>query len=76
MNDMDRRTDAHACHKLGLRAVVITPLFAEDKLLGVTAIFSRQPYAFGARELQTLQSTASKLELDIQIVVRYPYCFD
>jgi GAF domain-containing protein len=52
----DSRPDAEACRRLGLRAVVVVPLDHRDQLLGLVAVFSRRPYAFGTRDLQVLQN--------------------
>ncbi len=57
---LDSRVDADACRKLGVGAIIIVPLLHQDQLLGLIAVFSRRPYAFGMRDLQALQDLAEK----------------
>jgi TonB family protein len=55
---LDARVDADACQELGVAAIVVAPLFCQDQLLGLIEVFSRRPYAFGMRDLQTLEALA------------------
>jgi GAF domain-containing protein len=65
----DSRPDAEACRRLGLRAVVVVPLSNRDRLLGVVAVFSRKPYAFGMRDLQALQDLTEEFTAKLQVRV-------
>ena len=65
----DSRPDAEACRTLGLRAVVVVPLATRDQLLGLVAVFSRKPYAFGMRDLQALQDLTEEFTAKLQIRV-------
>jgi GAF domain-containing protein len=65
----DSRPDAEACRRLGLRAVVVVPLATRDQLLGLVAVFSRKPYAFGMRDLQALQDLTEEFTAKLQIRV-------
>jgi hypothetical protein len=46
--------DADACRKVGVRDVIAVPIVHHDHWLAVIAVFSRQPYAFGARDLDSM----------------------
>jgi hypothetical protein len=63
----DSRPDAEACRRLGLRAVVVVPLVNRDQLLGLVAVFSRKPYAFGMRDLQALQNLIEGCTAKLQV---------
>jgi len=65
----DSRPDAEACRRLGLRAVVVVPLASGDQLLGLVAVFSRRPYAFGMRDLQVLQDLTEELTAKLQVTI-------
>jgi GAF domain-containing protein len=60
---LDSRVDADACRKLGVSAIIVVPLLHQDQLLGLIAVFSRRPYAFGMRDLQALQDLAENTSL-------------
>jgi GAF domain-containing protein len=64
---LDSRLDADACRKLGVRAITVVPLLREDQLLGLIAVFSRLPYAFGMRDLRGLQDLAEKFTANLQV---------
>jgi L-methionine (R)-S-oxide reductase len=64
---LDRRVDAAACHKLGVSAIMVVPLFHQDQLLGLIAVYSRRPYAFGMRDVQALQDLAEKFVANLQL---------
>ena len=65
----DSRPDSEACRRLGLRAVVVVPLANRDQLLGLVAVFSRRPYAFGMRDLQLLQDLTEEFTAKLQVRV-------
>ena len=52
--------DADACRRLGVRATIVVPLLHQDQSLGLIAVFSKRPYAFGMRDLQVLEDLAGK----------------
>jgi L-methionine (R)-S-oxide reductase len=62
---LDSRVDADACRKLGISAIIVVPLPHQDQLLGLIAVFSRRPYAFGMRDLQA-EKFAANLELSAE----------
>jgi GAF domain-containing protein len=67
---LDPRVDADTCRKIGVSAIVVAPFLHEDQLLGLIAVFSRRPYAFGMRDLQALQDLAEKFAADLQLSTR------
>jgi len=64
---LDSRVDAAACRQLGVSAIVVVPLLHQDRVLGLIAVFSRRPYAFGMRDLQALQDLAEKFTANLQL---------
>lgn len=56
----DRRADAEASERLGVRSVVVMPLLRKDEIIGVIELFSAQPYAFGVRDERTLEVLADR----------------
>jgi len=64
---LDSRLDADACRKLGVSAIIVVPLLYQDQLLGLIAVFSQRPYAFGRRDLQKLQDLAEKFAANLQL---------
>jgi hypothetical protein len=63
----DSRPDAEACRRLGVRAVVVVPIADKDQLLGLVAVFSRRPYAFGMRDLEALQNLTEEFIARLQV---------
>jgi GAF domain-containing protein len=64
---LDSRGDADACRKLGVGAIMAVPLLHQDRLLGLIAVFSRRPYAFGMRDLQALHDLAQRSAANLQL---------
>jgi len=52
--ETDWRVDPGACRQLGVRSIVVVPLFLRDQLAGVLEIFSPQPNAFAEGDLRKL----------------------
>jgi GAF domain-containing protein len=65
---LDSRRDAEACRKLGVSAIIVVPLLHQDQLLGLMAVFSRRPYAFGMRDLQALEDLAERFAANLQVI--------
>src|SRR5260370_22436547 len=64
---LDSRVDAAGCRDLGVSAIIVAPLLLQDRVLGLIAVFSRRPYAFGMRDLQALQDLAEKFTANLQL---------
>jgi diguanylate cyclase (GGDEF)-like protein len=59
--ETDPRVDREAARKVGARSMVVVPLRHRNKVAGVLKVSSRQPSAFGERELRVLQMMADVL---------------
>ena len=64
--ETDPRVDAEACRALGVRSIVVVPLFAKQTLVGVFEIFAASAEAFGEADLRVLQDLAQWVTEAIQ----------
>jgi len=59
--ETDPRVDAAACRLLGVRSILVVPLWYWGEFMGIFEIFSPRPSAFGERDEQTLQALAYRI---------------
>ncbi len=59
--ETDPRVDATACRLLGVRSILVVPLWYWGEFIGIFEIFSPRPNAFGERDEQTLQALAYRI---------------
>src|SRR5215471_4864347 len=59
--DSDPRVDPVACRLLGVRSILVVPLWYWGEFMGIFEIFSPRPNAFGERDEQTLQALAYRI---------------
>ncbi len=59
--ETDPRVDAAACRLLGVRSILVVPLWYWGEFMGIFEIFSPRPNAFGERDEQTLQALAYRV---------------
>src|ERR1700751_2141468 len=59
--ETDPRVDAAACRMLGVRSILVVPLWYWGEFMGIFEIFSPRPNAFGERDEQTLQALAYRI---------------
>src|ERR1700756_4364732 len=59
--ETDPRVDAAACRLLGVRSILVVPLWYWGEFMGILEIFSPRPNAFGERDEQTLQALAYRI---------------
>src|SRR6201997_1762417 len=59
--ETDPRVDATACRLLGVRSILVVPLWYWGEFMGIFEIFSPRPNAFGERDEQTLQALAYRI---------------
>jgi TonB family protein len=59
--DTDPRVDSAACRLLGVRSILVVPLWYWGEFVGIFEIFSPRPNAFGERDEQTLQALAYRI---------------
>lgn len=57
----DPRVDAEACRKIGIRSMIVTPLFKGDTIFGVIKVFSSQTDTFDDVDKQILEVSAQIL---------------
>jgi diguanylate cyclase (GGDEF)-like protein/PAS domain S-box-containing protein len=57
-SETDARVDLAACQRIGLRSLVVVPLFYQDARVGVLKVVSATPFAFTESDIQTLQLMA------------------
>jgi diguanylate cyclase (GGDEF)-like protein/PAS domain S-box-containing protein len=57
-SETDDRVDRAACLRIGIRSMVVAPLFHEGKAIGVLKAMSSDPHAFSGADMQTLQLMA------------------
>jgi TonB family protein len=57
----DSRVDLEASQRLGVRSVMVMPLFRGDELVGLFELFSSLPQAFGERDDRTLEALAVRV---------------
>jgi hypothetical protein len=59
--ETDPRVDATACRLLGVRSILVVPLWYWGEFMGIFEIFSPRSNAFGERDEQTLQALAYRI---------------
>src|SRR5882672_8905600 len=59
--ETDPRVDSLACRLLGVRSILVVPLWYWGEFVGIFEIFSPRPNAFGERDEQTLQALAYRI---------------
>jgi len=59
--ETDPRVDATACRLLGVRSILVIPLWYWGEFMGIFEIFSPRSNAFGERDEQTLQALAYRI---------------
>jgi diguanylate cyclase (GGDEF)-like protein/PAS domain S-box-containing protein len=59
--ETDSRVDIAVCRRIGIRSMVVTPLFYQEEVVGVLNVFSSTPSAFKESDIQTLQLMAGFL---------------
>ncbi|MEG3896212.1 diguanylate cyclase [Microcoleus sp. SVA1_B6] len=57
----DARVDRSACQRIGIRSLVVVPLFYQDDRVGVLKVVSATPCAFTESDIHTLQLMAGFL---------------
>ncbi|MEG4801694.1 diguanylate cyclase [Microcoleus sp. ARI1-B5] len=60
-SETDARVNRAACERIGLRSMVVVPLFYQDDRVGVLKVLSATPSAFTESDIQTLQLMAGFL---------------
>lgn len=59
--ETDSRVDIAVCRRIGIRSMVLIPLFYKEEVVGLLNVFSSTPSAFKESDIQTLQLMAGFL---------------
>jgi hypothetical protein len=57
--ETDARVDGGVCRQLGIRSIVVVPIFLGTDVVGLVETFSSRPYAFNDEHLSRLEQLAS-----------------
>ena len=57
-SDSDPRVNAEACRTLGIRSLLVVPVIAQDRIMGVVEVLSDQPRAFTNSHQTMLEAVA------------------
>ena len=57
-SETDQRVDRDACARIGIRSMLVAPLFHEGEAIGVLKAMSANPHTFSSGDMQTLQLMA------------------
>jgi putative methionine-R-sulfoxide reductase with GAF domain len=64
--ETDLRVNRESCRALGISSVVVLPLIREHEVRGLFELFSDQPYAFAARDLEALERLGEMVDTALQ----------
>lgn len=70
-SETDARVNRAACERIGLRSMVVVPLFYQDDRVGVLKVLSATPYAFTESDIQTLQLMAGFLASSLHLASEF-----
>ncbi|MEG5174912.1 diguanylate cyclase domain-containing protein [Microcoleus sp. B3-D7] len=70
-SETDARVDRAACGRIGLRSMVVVPLFYQDDRVGVLKVLSAKPSAFTESDIQTLQLMAGFLASSLHLASEF-----
>ncbi|MGL4375545.1 MAG: sensor domain-containing diguanylate cyclase, partial [Microcoleaceae cyanobacterium] len=59
------------CRRMGIRSMVVTPLFYQEEVVGVLNVFSSTPSAFKESDIQTLQLMAGFLAATLHLASEF-----
>ncbi|WP_445172480.1 diguanylate cyclase domain-containing protein [Microcoleus sp.] len=70
-SETDARVDRAACQRIGLRSMVVVPLFYQDDRVGVLKVVSATPSSFTESDIQTLQLMAGFLASSLHLASEF-----
>ena len=56
--EADERVDVNACRTLGIRSILVVPLYDKGEVIGIFEVFSPERQAFGHEDVAVLQTMA------------------
>ena len=70
--ESDIRVDQQVCRQLGVRSMIVVPVFMQDSVVGVFAIFSRDPDALSLADLNTVKKLSHWVGEAFRYTIRRP----
>ncbi|MEG4275952.1 diguanylate cyclase [Microcoleus sp. MON1_C1] len=70
-SETDARVDRAACERIGIRSLVVVPLFYQDDRVGVLKVVSATPCAFTEPHIHTLQLMAGFLASSLHLASEF-----
>jgi hypothetical protein len=71
--ESDARVDKEACRQLGVRSIIVVPVFVQDDVVGVFAIFSGNSDAFSLADLNTTKKLSHWVSAAVEhVIVKTP----
>jgi diguanylate cyclase (GGDEF)-like protein/PAS domain S-box-containing protein len=70
-SETDARVDLAACQRIGLRSMVVVPLFYQTDRVGVLKVVSATPSSFTESDIQTLQLMAGFLASSLHLASEF-----
>jgi diguanylate cyclase (GGDEF)-like protein/PAS domain S-box-containing protein len=70
-SETDARVDRAACGRIGIRSMVVVPLFYQDDRVGVLKVVSATPCAFTESDIHTLQLMAGFLASSLHLASEF-----
>lgn len=70
-SDVDPRVDREACHRVGMRSIVVVPLIHEGGAVGVLKVFSPEVAAFDAGDSRVLELMSELIAAAMFHATRY-----
>jgi hypothetical protein len=70
--ESDTRVDQGVCRQLGVRSIIVVPVFVQDSVVGVFAIFSRDPDALSLADLNTVKKLSHWVSEAFKYTIRKP----
>jgi diguanylate cyclase (GGDEF)-like protein/PAS domain S-box-containing protein len=69
--ETDSYVDIAVCRRIGIRSMVLIPLFYKEEVVGVLNVFSSTPSAFNESDIQTLQLMAGFLAATLHLASEF-----
>jgi hypothetical protein len=70
--ESDTRVDREVCRQLGVRSIIVVPVLVQDSVVGVFAIFSRDPDALSLADLNTVKNLSHWVSEAFRYTIRRP----
>ncbi|MEG4498569.1 diguanylate cyclase [Microcoleus sp. F10-C6] len=70
-SETDARVDRAACQRIGVRSMVVVPLFYQQERVGVLKVISATPSSFTESDIQTLQLMAGFLAGSVHLASEF-----